>query len=175
MEKRLINKTVYTKGFYISLTLYKVKHSILAYVGGSTIVLTIAQGIGMLRDKPVEGWWTLFTGTIIIPAIVYLAPYLLNMRNYKKIVKDNKGEDLVVTLEMTDKKITCRNSLGQLQHCRYQDVKDITEKSNLFIISFKTNASPLYLSTAEDAFIGCSKQEIYDRIQKMNSDVKIFY
>lgn len=174
MEKRLINKTTYTKGFYISLTLYKVKHSILAYVGGSTIVLTIAQGIGLMRDNPTTGWWTLFTGAIIIPIIVYIVPYILNMRNYKKIVEDNKGEDMVVTLEMTDNKITCRNSMGQIQHCRYMDVKDITEKSNLFIVAFKTNAAPLYLSTKEDAFVGCTKQEVYDRFQKNNPEVKIY-
>lgn len=175
MEKRLINKTLYSKGFYISLTLYKVKHSSLAYLGGTTIALTIAQGIGMLRDKPKPGWFTLFTGAVIIPIIVYIVPYIINMRNYNKIVKDNKGNDLEVTLELTEKKITCRNSLGQIQHCRYEDVKDITEKSNLFIISFKTNAAPLYLSTDKEAFIGCTKEEIYDKLQRMNKDVHIYH
>lgn len=173
MEKRLINKTKYTKGFYISLTLYKIKHSILSYVGGITICMTITQGIGLMRDNKVTGWWTVFAGAIIIPIIVYLIPYFINMRNYKKIVADNGGEDIDVSLELTDSKMICKNSMGQTQRLRYENIKDITEKSNLIIINFNVNAAPMYLSNKPEAFIGCTKEEMFDRLTKY-SGVKIF-
>lgn len=168
MEKRLINKTKYTKGFYISLTLYKIKHSILSYVGGITIAMTITQGIGLMRDNNTVGWWTVFAGAIIIPTIVYVIPYIINMRNYKKIVKDNDGEDLEVSFELTDNKITCRNSMGQTQRLKYDQVKEVIEHSNLLIVNFKTNAAPMYLSNKEEAFIGCTKEEMLERLKRMS-------
>ena len=166
MEKRLINKTKYTKGFYISLTLYKVKHSILSYVGGITICMTITQGIGLMRDNNTVGWWTVFTGAIIIPFIVYGIPFIINMRNYKKIVKDNGGEDIDVSLELTDTKMICKNSMGQVQRCRYENVKEIIDKSNLLMVTFNINAAPMYLSNKPEAFIGCTKEEMLDRLTK---------
>ena len=174
MEKRLINKTTYTKGFYISLTLYKIKRSLLSIVGGFSIVVTITQGIGMMRDQPVTGWWTVFAGAVAMPLIVYVVPFIINMKNYKKIVKDNKGEDIVVSLELTDSKIICRNSMGQTQHCRYKDVKEVVDKSNMFVVSFNNNGAPVYLSNTDEAFIGCTKKEVIERFEKF-SGVKVQY
>ena len=125
-----------------------------------------------METEPTKGWWTVFAGAIVEPIIVFVIPFFINMRNYKKIVKDNKGQDLEVTMELLSDKIVLRNSMTQNQISKYENVKDITDKGGMLVVMLKSGES-LYFGSADENFIGCSKQEFLDRLSR-KSDKKVF-
>jgi len=169
-----MNKTTYTKGFYVWISLYKIKHSFLASIGMFQMATSITVGMGMMANPATktDGWWAIFSGAVINPIIVFLIPFIVNMNNYRKMVKDNNGNDIDVSIELTDNKIVLRNSMIQNSVISYSKVKEILNKNGMIIIEL-IDGDKLYFGTADYCFIGCTKDEFLDKLRS-KTQKKVF-
>lgn len=144
------NKTEYTRKLYKKIAVYKTFYSSKSILAFLAISVSCYTGAITINSDPLskQGWFYLLLGFVIFPLLFFGIPYFLTMYGYKTIIKESNGKPFSVSVEITDKKISCRNSLGQLITLPYDKIEKVSVLSNLFVIS-GTGRNVIYVDCAE--------------------------
>ena len=144
-DKKFINKTNYTKSLYYTMSVYNNTKGKNYYL---IIVFVTLAFYGAIRSIKLTNNLVLFyvyttLGLLAIPTFMFIIPSISSKINYKKLMEETEGRELINTIEISDR-VYSKNSLGVLTNHTFDKITTMSQYRKLFVFTFN-DKSVLYM------------------------------